>query len=145
MQRDFDASPRRIVYTEAHPDDSNTPEPEAESDEGAEEFWNRHAEWQSSRLPKQPEPDTFNPAVFPSNEEYDLRTRFQDKGHQVIVKLANVELIPDKPRYEGGSWHVEGQMVRYALSYCSASSPNSIPERAHLRDSHLLLLVREHH
>lgn len=62
VQRDFGAIPTRIVYTEAHPDNSNTPEPEAKSDEGAEEFWNRHAEWQSSRLPKQPEPDTFNPA-----------------------------------------------------------------------------------
>lgn len=27
---------------------------------------------------------------------------------QVIVKLANIELTPDKPTYRGGSWHVEG-------------------------------------
>ncbi|KAG0200516.1 hypothetical protein BGX33_010963 [Mortierella sp. NVP41] len=27
---------------------------------------------------------------------------------QVIVKLANIELTPEHPKYEGGSWHVEG-------------------------------------
>lgn len=27
---------------------------------------------------------------------------------KVIVKLANIELTPDKPRYAGGAWHVEG-------------------------------------
>ncbi|KAL3467016.1 hypothetical protein BJX64DRAFT_284164 [Aspergillus heterothallicus] len=29
---------------------------------------------------------------------------------QVIVKLANIELTPEKPEYAGGSWHVEGQL-----------------------------------
>ncbi|KAL2802072.1 hypothetical protein BJX63DRAFT_415975 [Aspergillus granulosus] len=29
---------------------------------------------------------------------------------QVIVKLANIELTPEKPEYDGGSWHVEGQL-----------------------------------
>lgn len=29
---------------------------------------------------------------------------------QVIVKLSNIHLTPDNPRYEGGSWHIEGQL-----------------------------------
>ncbi|KAI1061041.1 hypothetical protein LB507_010213 [Fusarium sp. FIESC RH6] len=29
---------------------------------------------------------------------------------QVIVKLANIHLTPEKPKYDGGSWHVEGQL-----------------------------------
>lgn len=29
---------------------------------------------------------------------------------QVIVKLANIHLTPEKPTYNGGSWHIEGQM-----------------------------------
>lgn len=29
---------------------------------------------------------------------------------QVIVKLANIHLTPEKPSYAGGSWHVEGQL-----------------------------------
>jgi hypothetical protein len=27
---------------------------------------------------------------------------------QVIIKLANIVLTPDKPSYAGGKWHVEG-------------------------------------
>ncbi|KAE8164286.1 hypothetical protein BDV40DRAFT_287038 [Aspergillus tamarii] len=29
---------------------------------------------------------------------------------QNIVKLANIELTPENPKYEGGSWHIEGQL-----------------------------------
>jgi hypothetical protein len=29
---------------------------------------------------------------------------------QVIVKLANIHLTPEKPSYSGGSWHIEGQL-----------------------------------
>ncbi|KAJ7734898.1 hypothetical protein B0H14DRAFT_3097648 [Mycena olivaceomarginata] len=28
---------------------------------------------------------------------------------QCIVKLANIHLTPDRPEYEGGSWHIEGE------------------------------------
>ena len=31
------------------------------------------------------------------------------KNLQVIVKLANIHLTPEKPEYKGGTWHVEGQ------------------------------------
>lgn len=41
----------------------------------------------------------------PQYENLDL-TAFDDL--KVIVKLANIELTPENPRYEGGSWHVEG-------------------------------------
>ncbi|OAR05697.1 hypothetical protein LLEC1_07610, partial [Akanthomyces lecanii] len=40
---------------------------------------------------------------------------------QVIVKLASIHLTPEKPRYDGGAWHVEGQrnehIVATALHY----------------------------
>lgn len=41
---------------------------------------------------------------------YSLRIQddFREEGLQVIVKLASIELMPEKPSYEGGSWHVEG-------------------------------------
>lgn len=41
----------------------------------------------------------------PEPADFDLST-FDDL--KVIVKLANIELTPELPRYEGGSWHVEG-------------------------------------
>lgn len=41
----------------------------------------------------------------PETKPFDLRS-FDDL--KVIVKLANIELTPEKPEYKGGSWHVEG-------------------------------------
>ncbi|PHH90996.1 hypothetical protein CDD83_2017 [Cordyceps sp. RAO-2017] len=29
---------------------------------------------------------------------------------QVIVKLASIQLTPEKPTYDGGTWHIEGQL-----------------------------------
>lgn len=42
----------------------------------------------------------------PVNYSFDVRTYFDEL--KVIVKLANIELTSEKPRYNGGSWHVEG-------------------------------------
>ncbi|KAG8997398.1 hypothetical protein FRB90_012514 [Tulasnella sp. 427] len=42
--------------------------------------------------------------VAARKEEYSI----QGKNIQVIVKLANIHLTPEKPEYAGGSWHVEG-------------------------------------
>lgn len=45
---------------------------------------------------------------------------------QVIVKLASIHLTPDKPAYDGGSWHIEGQLneriVATALFYYDADN-----------------------
>ncbi|KAH7040622.1 uncharacterized protein B0I36DRAFT_357895 [Microdochium trichocladiopsis] len=55
----------------------------------------------------QPEPETY----APRNKKNlpDFRTLFPD-GLQVIFKLANIHLSPDKPEYEGGTWHIEGAL-----------------------------------
>ncbi len=53
------------------------------------------------------------PGMFTAREDLpdvDLRKDF-GSTLQVIVKLANIHLTPDKPEYEGGTWHVEGQTV----------------------------------
>ncbi|KAJ0118767.1 hypothetical protein J7T55_013021 [Diaporthe amygdali] len=46
----------------------------------------------------------------PDHVYYPLRIQdsFRDEGLQVIVKLASIELTPEKPRYDGGNWHIEG-------------------------------------
>ncbi|ETW81407.1 hypothetical protein HETIRDRAFT_51381, partial [Heterobasidion irregulare TC 32-1] len=38
------------------------------------------------------------------------------KTLQVIVKLANIHLTPEKPEYGGGSWHVEGMLNERIVS-----------------------------
>uniref|UniRef100_A0A0L0P6U9 Uncharacterized protein n=1 Tax=Candidozyma auris TaxID=498019 RepID=A0A0L0P6U9_CANAR len=41
----------------------------------------------------------------PETKPFDLRDFDKLK---VIVKMANIELLPENPEYKGGSWHVEG-------------------------------------
>ncbi|KAF8885777.1 hypothetical protein BD779DRAFT_658289 [Infundibulicybe gibba] len=51
----------------------------------------------------------------------DLRRDFWRKGLQVIVKLTNIHLTPDKPEYEGGTWHIEGRLNEHICAtalYC---------------------------
>ncbi|KAJ6184216.1 hypothetical protein N7519_005517 [Penicillium mononematosum] len=57
-----------------------------------------------------PEPGDSETPYLP-NDMVDLREDYAEKSLQVIVKLANIELTPEKPDYEGGSWHIEGQLV----------------------------------
>ncbi|KAH7129543.1 hypothetical protein B0J13DRAFT_453387 [Dactylonectria estremocensis] len=58
-----------------------------------------------------PEPKTDVDDLVPlSVNDVRMRGFFDDaKRIQVIVKLANIHLTPEKPSYDGGSWHVEGQ------------------------------------
>lgn len=55
----------------------------------------------------QPEPGRFQPPK--ERESVDLTRDY--KGLQIVVKLANIVLTPEKPSYEGGSWHIEGVLV----------------------------------
>jgi hypothetical protein len=60
----------------------------------------------------QPDPGFFRPpdpqAMKPP---IDIKKDYAQRGLQVVVKLANIHLTPEKPEYQGGSWHVEGQLV----------------------------------
>jgi hypothetical protein len=63
--------------------------------------------------------------LFPDPEAYTCRERkaseeevakfeqmLVEKRLQVIVKLANIHLSPEKPSYDGGSWHIDVSYVR---------------------------------
>lgn len=90
-----------------HPD----PEQKQEYEEESGEFWD-HEEWERNRPIILPEPGKFSPSSLPSDREVRLQQTFAERGLQVIVKLANIELTPENPQYDGGTWHVEGQFVR---------------------------------
>ncbi|KAG7405501.1 hypothetical protein ACKAV7_013767 [Fusarium commune] len=51
-------------------------------------------------------------AKYPLDASHFKSEGFFDKASQiqVIVKMANIHLTPEKPTYDGGSWHVEGQL-----------------------------------
>lgn len=112
--------PNRITYKDV---DYMTPEPQPDDNEewDSPEFEKRYDEWLESRQLKLPEPGKFEPEHMKTEDwKVDLRKEFREKGLQVIVKLANIELTPEKPEYEGGSWHVEGQLA-------SPLSPRPLP------------------
>ena len=82
-----------------------TPPAELEDDGHAQENWQK-----TNRVLQRPEPRAFESYQRPVDEEVNLRKEFGVHGLQVIVKLANIELTPEKSTYDGGSWHVEGQL-----------------------------------
>lgn len=99
----------RIKYTELRSDSS---QPEFKKEDNFHEYEEQYEQWeQSENSVKCPEPGEFQPPKVRSHLKIDLHQKFAEKGLQVIVKLANIELTPEKPEYEGESWHVEGQLV----------------------------------
>lgn len=63
----------------------------------------------TNRVLQRPELRDFEPYRPRRAIRVSLRERFRKRGLQVIVKLANIVLTPEKPKYGGGSWSVEGQ------------------------------------
>lgn len=73
--------------------------------------WDARDNWRkTNRTLESPEPRDFESYQRLVDDEVNLRKEFEKQGLQVIVKLANIELTPEKPAYDGGSWHVEGQL-----------------------------------
>ena len=104
----------RFDAVEYDPDPESWPESDQiqpQPDEDEDDFWDRKDEWiKETRRLVYPEPGDFEPLSQP--EPFDLKGKYGKRGLQVIVKLASIHLTPEKPKYEGGTWHVEGQMVR---------------------------------
>lgn len=63
----------------------------------------------------QPEPGEFASSDF-LRAKLDFETashvdlRAEHGNLQIIIKLASIYLTPEKPAYNGGSWHLEGQL-----------------------------------
>ncbi|KAJ4015533.1 hypothetical protein NW752_006993 [Fusarium irregulare] len=101
---------------------------EAEDDDERQDAY-----WRIIRSPVQPDPPRFKAWKYGINPEESLRGRFKDI--QVIVKMASIELTPEKPSFPAGGWHVEGQMnehiVGTALYYLDSENvtPSSLKFR----------------
>lgn len=70
----------------------------AEYDEDAHGRWEETRQLLPVKIPK------FQVPQHESAFKIDLK----NQKLQIIVKLANIELTPEKPKYDGGMWHVEG-------------------------------------
>lgn len=67
-----------------------------------EEYYEKMEEWEEKRWFVDPQPNDFVAPERP-HVPYSLGGR----RLQAIVKLSSIQLTPEKPEYEGGSWHVE--------------------------------------
>ena len=61
-------------------------------------------EWVEGREAILPEPNAFEEIDYAPPQR--LREKFKEHGLQVIVKMASIELTPEKPYFPAGSWHV---------------------------------------
>ncbi|KAK6515954.1 hypothetical protein TWF281_004545 [Arthrobotrys megalospora] len=59
---------------------------------------------------------TLGPNSIWSPPEIKDEFKLEGKTAKVIVKLANIILTPEKPKYEGGAWHVEAMMNERIIS-----------------------------
>jgi hypothetical protein len=83
------------------------------TDEGAK----AEERWHKAREPIQPPLTAFaaDKVSYAVEEDKTLRQQFADTGLQIIVKMASIELTPEKPEFAPGGWHVEGQMNEHIV------------------------------
>ncbi|KAF2717870.1 hypothetical protein K431DRAFT_333667 [Polychaeton citri CBS 116435] len=119
-------------YKARNPDE----EDEVEEQDEYGNYYNgtrQEVDWCLHREPVQPEAPDFEAWGYTTKPADSLSKRFKDL--QVIVKIASIELTPDKPDFPAGGWHVEGQMnehiVGTALYYLD--SENVTPSHLHFR------------
>ncbi|KAH6625493.1 hypothetical protein C7974DRAFT_202254 [Boeremia exigua] len=80
----------------------------ADEPDGGIEMLN-HAKWKATRKPVLPTPFFYDVNYEPEAGKR-LFDRFRESGLQIIVKVASIELTPEKPYFPQGGWHVEGQL-----------------------------------
>ena len=82
-----------------------------EEEEANGGLYDRYPAQKMKRPVKQLKPRRFKPPRLHPSRRVNLRQKLRERGLQVIIKLANVELTPTRPDYEGDSWCVEGRLV----------------------------------
>ncbi|KAK4163299.1 hypothetical protein QBC43DRAFT_319850 [Cladorrhinum sp. PSN259] len=107
----------------------NSPEEEELGEEDTEDEEEEEDEDDyEKREPVFPPPPPFSKSKvnYDVNPARTLRSMFKDTGLQVIVKMASIELTPEKPEFPAGGWHVEGMMneriVGTALYYLDSEN-----------------------
>ncbi|KAJ7689006.1 hypothetical protein B0H17DRAFT_1296645 [Mycena rosella] len=83
--------------------------PDSDPEEGVDE-----EEWKRDRNSKKdlPEANTYSGELEQVLSPISLRGRTV----QCIIKLANIHLTPEQPKYAGGSWHVEGMANEHIVA-----------------------------
>ncbi|ANB12392.1 hypothetical protein AWJ20_644 [Sugiyamaella lignohabitans] len=95
---------REVVYDEVMTKDWKDMDLRSDSWEVAMDAFEKKYEYDHQKRLRPLEP--FEYPGPPERVELDLKSQFPEL--KVIVKMANIELTPERPEYPGGTWHVEG-------------------------------------
>ncbi|KAJ2928107.1 hypothetical protein H1R20_g9003, partial [Candolleomyces eurysporus] len=100
--------------------------------EGENDYhWRKIAWWEDNRTLVIPEPDLpfdYERYELSNSDTFSLKEVYAKRGRplQIIVKIENIELTPEKPAYGGRMWHVEGKLNEHicatAIYYHSCSN-----------------------
>ncbi len=83
----------------------------------AQEIEELEERWREIRKPVHNEVPSFKSQVsYEVDPTTTLREKFRDTGLQIIVKMASIELTPEKPSFSPGSWHIEGMMNEHIVA-----------------------------
>ncbi|KAK1476707.1 hypothetical protein CABS01_15242 [Colletotrichum abscissum] len=104
------------------------------AEEPSRELWRRDKIWFERTHPiERPPVPAYKPMEL-QPKDVNLTSGFFNHADriQVIVKLANIHLTPEKPTYDGGSWHIEGQLNEHI-----AATALYYYDNENITDSHL--------
>lgn len=97
--------------------ESKPDQPETLNEEGSkawmsDDYENDEDRWNETREPVQRPMPAFEAGKvnYSSTPDSTLYHQFRNKGLEIIVKIASVELTPEKPEFAPGGWLVEGMM-----------------------------------
>ncbi|KAM6491104.1 Protein of unknown function (DUF4246) domain containing protein [Amanita muscaria] len=104
-------------------------------DQWREEVFDRKASQPEVEPFQPPNRDLFEEDGITLKSEHKVDLKREYNRIQVIVKLANIHLTPEKPKHEGGTWHVEGQLNEHicASALLYYSSDNITPSQLAFR------------
>lgn len=103
--------------------DDGIPYPNSSSEEEYEEDPDKWFEKRRFNTPDARE--KYDGDLEVMNDQISLK----DLTLQVIVKLANIVLTPEKPHYHGGKWHVEGLYHWFSVpGHCYCQLNSSVPK-----------------
>ncbi|KAG8744359.1 hypothetical protein FRC10_010246 [Ceratobasidium sp. 414] len=102
------AIPERVPNTYSY-DETYAPKPDQDLFEGMDQYELAYKQWELGRPYLHPDvpPEGYQ---IGSREHREFKYTLAGRTIQVIVKLANIHLTPERPTYPGGSWHIEGML-----------------------------------
>jgi hypothetical protein len=121
LKKYHEQNPINPLWKDPHPFDECPPGPDELENliVNGPQNWQDHSPWHlvydrwlRSRRLVHPMPglryEEWKAGWTPEFGSVQLDKEFRDRGLQVIAKLSSIELTPDKSKYEGGNWHLEG-------------------------------------